>query len=320
MAEWALLGIPVGIVLLYIGSEAMVDGAKKLAIRLGVTPFVVGLTIVAIGSSAPEAITSLVSGGNPEIIIGNIVGSNSANAGLAIGLAAVISPIACKFAEIRFEMSAMMVAVLAILALSLNGMIGFIDGIVLLALLLVFIFSVYKVKVKEARTAEDEEGTEDSNISAALCLLLIVVGMSALYFGADWFVSGAVRLAEISGASDLMIGLILVALGSALPEICICLMAAYRREDELVVSNIVGSIVFNTFFALGIGALFSDIPIRNETMMFHIPVMVILALLVFIFVRHRDRIDRKEGAVLFSVYAAYIMSMVVFPQLTGGMF
>ncbi len=314
MAEWALLGIPVGIVLLYIGSEAMVDGAKKLAIRLGVTPFVVGLTIVAIGSSAPEAITSLVSGGNPEIIIGNIVGSNSANAGLAIGLAA------CKFAEIRFEMSAMMVAVLAILALSLNGMIGFIDGIVLLALLLVFIFSVYKVKVKEARTAEDEEGTEDSNISAALCLLLIVVGMAALYFGADWFVSGAVRLAEISGASDLMIGLILVALGSALPEICICLMAAYRREDELVVSNIVGSIVFNTFFALGIGALFSDIPIRNETMMFHIPVMVILALLVFIFVRHRDRIDRKEGAVLFSVYAAYIMSMVVFPQLTGGMF
>ncbi len=97
-------------------------------------------------------------------------------------------------------------------------------------------------------------------------------------------------------------------------------MAAYRREDELVVSNIVGSIVFNTFFALGIGALFSDIPIRNETMMFHIPVMVILALLVFIFVRHRDRIDRKEGAVLFSVYAAYILSMVVFPQLTGGMF
>jgi cation:H+ antiporter len=320
MAEWALLGIPVGIVLLYIGSEAMVDGAKKLAIRLGVTPFVVGLTIVAIGSSAPEAITSLVSGGNPEIIIGNIVGSNSANAGLAIGLAAVISPIACKFAEIRFEMSAMMVAVLAILALSLNGIIGFIDGIVLLALLLVFIFSVYKVKVKEARTAEGEEETEDSNVSAALCLLLIVVGMAALYFGADWFVGGAVRLAEISGASDLMIGLILVALGSALPEICICLMAAYRREDELVVSNIVGSIVFNTFFALGIGALFSDIPIRNETMMFHIPVMVILALLVFIFVRHRDRIDRKEGAVLFSVYAAYILSMVVFPQLTGGMF
>ncbi|MEA4977795.1 MAG: calcium/sodium antiporter [Methanomassiliicoccaceae archaeon] len=317
MIEWALLGIPIGIVLLYIGSEAMVDGAKKLAIRLGVTPFVVGLTIVAIGSSAPEAITSLVSSENPEIIIGNIIGSNSANAGIAVGLAAIISPIACKFAQIRFEMSAMIIAVLVILALSLNGVLGFIDGIILLALLMVFIFSVYKVKVKEGRT-EEAPDVDVSKTSVPICSLMIIIGMAALYFGASWFIDGAVRLAEIFGVSDLMIGLILVAVGSALPEICICLMAAYRHEDELVVSNIVGSIVFNSFFALGIGALFTNIPIGDTTLAFHIPVMIILALLVFLFVRTHDRVNRREGVFLFLVYAAYIALMMIFPQLTSG--
>lgn len=317
MIEWALLGIPIGIVLLYIGSEAMVDGAKKLAIRLGVTPFVVGLTIVAIGSSAPEAITSLVSSENPEIIIGNIIGSNSANAGVAVGLAAIISPIACKFAQIRFEMSAMIIAVLVILALSLNGVLGFIDGIILLALLMVFIFSVYKVKVKEGRI-EEAPDVDVSKTSVPICSLMIIIGMAALYFGASWFIDGAVRLAEIFGVSDLMIGLILVAVGSALPEICICLMAAYRHEDELVVSNIVGSIVFNSFFALGIGALFTNIPIGDTTLAFHIPVMIILALLVFLFVRTHDRVNRREGVFLFLVYAAYIALMMIFPQLTSG--
>lgn len=317
MIEWALLGIPIGIVLLYIGSEAMVDGAKKLAIRLGVTPFVVGLTIVAIGSSAPEAITSLVSSENPEIIIGNIIGSNSANAGIAVGLAAIISPIACKFAQIRFEMSAMIIAVLVILALSLNGVLGFIDGIILLALLMVFIFSVYKVKVKEGRT-EEAPDVDVSKTSVPICSLMIIIGMAALYFGASWFIDGAVRLAEIFGVSDLMIGLILVAVGSALPEICICLMAAYRHEDGLVVSNIVGSIVFNSFFALGIGALFTNIPIGDTTLAFHIPVMIILALLVFLFVRTHDRVNRREGVFLFLVYAAYIALMMIFPQLTSG--
>lgn len=317
MMEWALLGIPIGIALLYTGSEAMVDGAKKLATRLGVTPFVVGLTIVAIGSSAPEAITSFVSSENPEIIIGNIIGSNSANAGIAIGLAAIISPVACKFAQIRFEMSAMIIAVLVILVLSLNGVLGFIDGIILLALLMVFILSVYKVKVKEGRTDEEPE-VDVSRTSMPICSLMIIIGMAALYFGASWFIGGAVRLAEIFGVSDLMIGLILVAVGSALPEICICLMAAYRHEDELVVSNIVGSIVFNSFFELGVGALFTNIPIGETTLMFHIPVMIILALLVFLFVRTHDRVNRREGISLFLVYAAYIALMMIFPQLTGG--
>lgn len=313
--EWVLLGIPAGIVLLYIGSELTVDGAKKFALLMGITPFAAGLTIVAIGSSLPEAITSIVSRDNPEIIIGNIIGSNSANAGIAIGLAAVISPIACKFADIKFEMAAMIAAVFSILILSLNGSLGYIDGIILLAMLVLFIAGVYRFKSKN--TAEDAEEEKPSG-SKILSIGMAAAGIVLLYFGAKWFIGGAVRLAEISGLSDLIIGLVLVAVGSALPEISICLMAAYRGENELAVSNVVGSIVFNTFFALGIGALFADIPIGKTTLIFHIPVMIFLASAVFFFVYRKNAVGRKAGAVLFSAYAVYLALMFFFPELTSG--
>lgn len=312
--EWVLLGIPAGIVLLYIGSELTVDGAKKFALLMGITPFAAGLTIVAIGSSLPEAITSIVSRDNPEIIIGNIIGSNSANAGIAIGLAAVISPIACKFADIKFEMAAMIAAVFSILILSLNGSLGYIDGIILLAMLVLFIAGVYRFKSKN--TAEDAEEEKPSG-SKILSIGMAAAGIVLLYFGAKWFIGGAVRLAEISGLSDLIIGLVLVAVGSALPEISICLMAAYRGENELAVSNVVGSIVFNTFFALGIGALFADIPIGKTTLIFHIPVMIFLASAVFFFVYRKNAVGRKAGAVLFSAYAVYLALMFFFPELTS---
>ncbi|MGI5965006.1 MAG: calcium/sodium antiporter [Candidatus Methanomethylophilaceae archaeon] len=313
--EWVLLGIPVGIVLLYIGSELTVDGAKKFALLMGITPFAAGLTIVAIGSSLPEAITSIVSRDNPEIIIGNIIGSNSANAGIAIGLAAVISPIACKFADIKFEMAAMIAAVFSILILSLNGSLGYIDGIILLAMLVLFIAGVYRFKSKNAAEDAEEEKPSGSKI---LSIGMAAAGIVLLYFGAKWFIGGAVRLAEISGLSDLIIGLVLVAVGSALPEISICLMAAYRGENELAVSNVVGSIVFNTFFALGIGALFADIPIGKTTLIFHIPVMIFLASAVFFFVYRKNAVGRKAGAVLFSAYAVYLALMFFFPELTSG--
>lgn len=315
--EWVLFGIPIGIVFLYIGSELTVDGAKKFALRLGITPFAVGLTIVAVGSSAPEAITSLVSRENPEIIIGNILGSNSANAGIAIGLAAIISPIACKFADIKFEMAAMLTATLAIFALSLNGVIGYVDGIILLAMLVLFVVGVYRFKAKDAKE-EAEEEEEPSGTPPAICLIMVAAGIALLYFGARWFVDGAVRLAEMSGMSDLMIGIVLVAIGSALPEICICLMAAYHGENELAVSNVVGSIVFNTFFALGVGALFVNIPIGTTTLMFHIPVMIFLAAVVFVSVYLKNAVGRKTGTLLFSAYAVYLALMFIFPELTSG--
>lgn len=319
---WELLGIPIGMILLYFGSEWMVDGAKKMAFRIGVTPFVVGLTVVAFGSSAPEAVTSMVSGDNPQIIVGNIVGSNIADVGLAIGLAALISPVVCQYKEIRFELISMMISVIIVALLALNGYLNWVMGVFLVAALFVFVFCIYKYKAKlKEITASDKELEEESkNIVTSMwkCVVLVVVGIVVLYFGARAFITGSVELASMLGVSDLMIGLLVVAIGTSLPEICICILAAYRHENEIVVSNIVGSIIFNCFFALGVGALVTNVPIAHYTMVFHIPVMILFAALMFIMVRSRNKITKKDGVLLVSVYLAYIVLMIIFPELTSG--
>jgi len=320
--SWILFGIPIGIILLYFGSEWMVDGAKKMALRLGVTPFAVGLTVVAFGSSSPEVITSLVSGENPQIILGNIVGSNIANVGLAIGLAAIISPIVCKFTAIKFELAAMIFAVVIITVMALTGSLGFVEGAILLFALAVFIYFVYTLKKKDPDNTDSEVSEEDIEESASTpvwrCVLFVVVGIVALYFGARAFIGGAVELAEIFGVSDLLIGLLVVAIGVSLPELCICIVAAYRKENEIVVSNIVGSIVFNCFFALGVGILFTTVPVTHYTMVFHMPVMILIAALLLIMVRFNKGVSRSNGAVLVAIYAIYVSAMVIFPQLTEG--
>jgi cation:H+ antiporter len=323
MSSLILLGIPIGLVFLYYGSEWMVDGAKKMAFRMGVTPFVVGLTVVAFGSSAPEAVTSLVSGNNPQIIIGNIVGSNTANIGLAIGLAAIISPVVCKYKEIRFELVTMMISIFVITLLALNGYYNWIIGLFLIACLFAFVYSVYVFKAKGRKDApvEDKELAEESKDTSTpiwKSSIMVVLGILVLYVGAKVFIAGSVELAGIIGISDLLVGLLVVAVGTSLPELCICLLAAYRHENELVVSNIVGSIIFNSFFALGIGALVANVPITHYMLVFHMPVMILMGALMFIMIKSKDRISRPSGFLLFGIYAAYVALMAIFPELTSG--
>ena len=317
-----LIGIVLGIVMLYFGSDWLVDGAKKLALRLGIAPFVIGITILAFGSSAPEAVTSIVSRTNPEIIIGNVIGSNIANIGLCIGLAAVLNPMVAKYASMRFEIITMVASVSLITLMGITGSIGLVDGIILISLLLVFVLSVYFLK----RGDKDGQGTYTSEIedveidrSAEKLLLWIgmcVVGLVFLYFGASFFVDGATELARILGISELMIGLIVVAIGTSLPELCISLMASFRGENELAVSNIVGSNIFNSFFVLGIGAVLVDIPVSDTTLTFHMPVMILLSVLMFLFVLRNNRISKLSGAMLLTIYVAYILTMAFVPSLT----
>lgn len=320
--DWILLGIPAGIVLLYYGSEWMVDGAKNIALRYGVAPFVVGLTVVAFGSSAPEAVTSLVSGDNPQIILGNIVGSNTANVGLAIGLAALIAPIACAYRAIRFELISMMVSVFMITLLSLTGILTPLYGVILVLSLFLFVYLVYRYKKggdSEESILPDKEEKGEATKSKGICAVMVVLGILALYFGARLFIDGAVSLAGLIGISDMLVGLIVVAVGTSLPELCICIMAAYRKENELVVSNIVGSIVFNSFFALGVGLLVTSIPVTHYMMVFHMPVMILMTGMLFVMIRSGNSISRSEGGLLVAVYAAYIALMAFYPELTQGM-
>ena len=145
---------------------------------------------------------------------------------------------------------------------------------------------------------------------------MCIVGLVLLYFGARFFVDGATELAKILGISELMIGLIVVAIGTSLPELCISLMASYRGENELAVSNIVGSNIFNSLFVLGIGALLVDVPVLDTTLMFHMPVMIGLSVLMFLMVYRNNKIGKVSGAILLTVYVAYIAAMAIFPSLT----
>ena len=316
-----LIGIILGIVMLYFGSDWLVDGAKKLALRLGVAPFVIGLTVLAFGSSAPEAVTSIVSTSNPDIIIGNVIGSNIANIGLCIGLAALINPMVAKFTSMRFEIITMVFSAILITLLGIIGYIGQISGVILIALLFLFILIVYFSKRGDAEGQESYVSEIDTDIDRsgkmlALWIGMCVIGLVLLFFGARFFIEGATELARIIGVSELMIGLIVVAIGTSLPELCISLMAAFRGENELAVSNIVGSNIFNAFFVLGIGASLVDVPVSDITLTFHMPVMIALSVLMFLMVWRKNEISKISGALLLAVYVGYVISMALVPSLT----
>lgn len=312
--EWVLLGIPVGIVFLYFGSEALVDGGKNMALRLGITPFVVGLTVLAFGTSAPEAITSIVSRNDPGIIIGNVVGSNIVNIAVCIGLAAMIFPISSVFRDNRIEFITMILASLIVLVMAFGG-IGTVEGIILLLLLLLFIFIVYKTKVNspEAQAEAAEMGEADKPMWK--CVLYIIAGLVLLYFGADMFVDGSKEIAEMMGVSELVIGLFLVAIGTSLPELCVSIMAAFRHENDIAVSNIIGSNIFNAFFVLGIGAVITDIPVYDSLFTLHIPVMILLSVLMTLFIWKWGKVNRISGSILVAVYVAYAVIILAMPNL-----
>lgn len=310
--DWILLGIPAGIVLLYFGSDMLVDGAKNVALKLGITPFVIGLTVLAFGSSAPEAITSIVSRDSPGLIIGNVVGSNIVNIAVCIGLAAIICPMCCSFRSNRVEYVTMLLSALLVLAFAI-GSIVFFEGLALFLLLLVFLLVVYRTK---RGSPAEGDSMEACDAPMWKCVATISLGLVMLYFGSEWFVEGSKEVAEMMGVPELVIGLFLVAIGTSLPELCISVMAAIRHENDLAVSNIVGSNIFNAFFVLGIGSMLTDIPAFDSLFTLHLPVMILLTVLMVLFAWRCDRITRPQGAVLLGIYFAYALVIICMPELS----
>ena len=312
--EWVLLGIPVGIIFLYFGSEALVDGGKNMALRLGITPFVIGLTVLAFGTSAPEAVTSVVSRNDPGIVIGNVVGSNIVNIAVCIGLASIIFPISSVFRDNRIEFVTMILASLVVLVMAFGG-IGTIEGIILILMLIMFIFIVYKTKVNSPEAQAEAAEMGEADMPMWRCVLYIAAGLVLLYFGADMFVDGSKEVAEMAGVSELVIGLFLVAIGTSLPELCVSIMAAFRHENDIAVSNIIGSNIFNAFFVLGIGAVITDIPVYDSLFTLHIPVMILLSVLMTLFIWRWGKVNRLSGAVLVAVYAVYAVIILALPDM-----
>ena len=311
----AILYLALGLVLLYYGAEALVRGSSSLALRLGLSPLVIGLTVVAFGTSSPELVVSLKAGltGQGNISVGNVVGSNICNLGLILGLCALVTPVATTSQIVRMDIPIMIaVTAFAIFLLS-NGTLTRTEGTLLATLLLAYvIFSIRLARRQQADAigAEFGEAVKVSKRGLAVDLLMVAGGLVLLIFGARFLVDGAVIIARAFGWSEALIGLTVIAIGTSLPELATSLVAAVKKEADIALGNIVGSNIFNLLGILGITAMVTPLA-ESGISLIDYAVMAVFALVLWPMAYHQKRITRLEGAILLAGYATYVSWLVL---------
>jgi len=305
-----ILLILLGVLLLYAGGELLVRNATKLAALWGLSPLVIGLTIVAFGTSSPELAASLIAAlqDSPEIAIGNVVGSNIANVGLILGLTALIYPLRTQASVIRREVPIMVGAALLVPLSLLDGTVSRLEGAIGVLLLAGFTYMLIRTDEKPEVTQEYEaEYTSSETPSPWLAGLGIVVGLALLVGGAQSLVSGATAIARALGVPELVIGLTLVAVGTSLPELATSLIAALKKESEIALGNIVGSNIFNVLGILGVTALVRPINVPLQAVGIDVIVMIGFSLVLIPFLLTGLRLGRLEGAIFIALYATYVV-------------
>jgi len=310
----SLITLLAGLVLLYFGAEGLVRGSSSLALRLGLSPLVVGLTVVAFGTSSPELVVSLRAAlaGQGGISVGNVVGSNICNIGLILGLTALISPMVTSSRVVRIDIPVMLGLTAVTLVFLANQTIGRTDGAILAAMLVGYIIFTIRLahRSPDDTLAADFGGAVHlSKRGLAIDLLLVVGGLLRLMLGARFFVDGAVTMARAFGWSDVVIGLTIIAIGTSLPELATSLVAALKKESDIAVGNIVGSNVFNLLGILGITALVTPLHAVGITIT-DLAVMAGFSVALWVFAYLGRRISRVEAALLLGAYVAYVSWLV----------
>ncbi len=324
MPLWLAIGLfVIGMVLLVKGADWLVDHAAVIAEGLGVPHMVVGLTIVAFGTSAPELAAGIGSSvrGVGELALGAVVGSNIANVALILGSAALIFPIVSARTIRTKEIPLMLAAMLLGWAAMLGGRVGRVEGAALFACVLVYTWHTYAASKKEPRVFEHEivDGEEIERELAARHdrrwwlkhSLLVLAGIGALTAGAELLVRGAVAMAQRFGVPEIVIGLTIVAVGTSLPELATSVRAAMKRRTDILLGNVIGSNVFNTFCVLGVTAMVRPVPVPRSTMWVDSPAMMGAGLMAWAAVATRKHIGKVEGAVMLAAYGAYVAYVVL---------
>lgn len=316
MSTPTLLLFIAGFGLLVLGAELLVRGASRLAVAVGISPLVVGLTVVAYGTSAPELAVNIhsvcVQPPQPDLAIGNVVGSNISNVLLVLGIAAIARPLLVRRQLVRSSLPFMIVVSLVVWAMCLDGRITRPEGILLFAgaigySLLSVVTSRRSVARQRALDAEGDLPPRRGVGHLMAQLLLIALGLVFLVFGARWLVDGATEVARILHVSELVIGLTIVAVGTSLPELATSLIASVRGHGDIAVGNVVGSNIFNLLLVLGFAAIVAPIPIQVQpaALSFDMPIMVAVALACWPIFYTDWRIARWEGFLFLAFYAAY---------------
>lgn len=308
-----LLLVAGGLVLLFLGGEALVRGSVAIAERLGISKLVIGLVIVGFGTSTPELLVSVKAAlnGAPEIALGNVVGSNIANVLLIVGVAAVIAPILDWPRTALREAVMATLAALAVVGLVQGQVLTRPQGIVMLVVLAGYLVATYWLEQRERTARQFEHEVEEFEdipiVRPWLAPLLVVLGVGALMLGADWLVKGAVSIARDLGVSDAVIGLSLVALGTSLPELATSIVAALRRHPDVVLGNVIGSNIFNILAILGVTVVIHPIEVDAQFRRVDAPVMLAASLLLLVLLCMTRRIGRRWGVLMLAGYVAYMV-------------
>jgi cation:H+ antiporter len=302
-----------GFVLLVWGADRFVVGASRTARNLGVSPLLIGLTLVGMATSGPEIFVSVAASlsGNPQLAVGNAIGSNIANIGLVLGTTAVVAPLFVRSDTLRREMPALLAVTLLLVMAFLNGRVGRVEGTLLLGslVLLLFWLVVLADRSPEGDPITSEYAAEmPADLPMSRSLVWLVVGLTALLAGSNVLVWGAHELAAALGVSDLIIGLTLVAIGTSIPELAVSVVGAMKGEHDLALGNIIGSNMFNSLAVVGIAGMIHPAEFEPDVLTLHLPVMIGVTLVLFAMTYNfagNSRISRPEGAILLLAFFAY---------------
>lgn len=311
-----LIYLLLGIIGLYFGAEWLVGGSSKLALKVGVSPLVIGLTVVALGTSAPELAVCLRLNfeGRPDAAIGNIVGSNICNILLILGFSSLIRPLKVHRQIIRKELPILLIVSFALILMLINQEVAKWEGVVLCAGIVIYILSSFKGANNNESIGEDlslaDVSVEDRHHSKTfLLVLLLLSGLILLVLGASFFEKGGIGLAKSFGVSEAVIGLTLLAFGTSLPELATSLVACIKNEGDIIAGNAIGSSIFNILAILGITAMFKPLVV-NDINLIDYSIMIGVVILCWLFVFKKMNLNRIKGGLFLCLYAGYIINIL----------
>lgn len=302
--------------MLILGGEFLVRGASNIAIRFRISPLVVGLTVVAFGTSAPELLISIQSAlkGSPDLAMGNVIGSNICNLALVLGITAMITPIEVKGNSIRIDWPMTMGSSLLLYFLVREGFVNSYEGVMFMIILVAYLIFIIKKSRKEsdfidpeALDIDPEEALKSNGYKDAF---YITLGAAGLYFGSEWFVGGARDLAIEMGVAERVIGITILALGTSLPELVTAIVASYKKQTDLALGNLMGSNIFNILSILGITSIIQEIRVSGVILNVDMIWMLGITLIILPMMLYKRKIGRPEGALLVVIYLYYTYNVI----------
>ncbi len=302
-----------GLALLIVGADRLVKGASALAASLGVSTFVIGLTVVAMGTSAPEATLALISSleGDPSISFGNVIGANVANIGVVLAAACIVCPIASGMTLLRREAVFLIISTLAVAALGFNGVIDLGEAMVLIAAAVAFNYFVLR-SARVERAAKRIEVVEERPIMEKWRMLVYIIGgLMLLILGSELVMRGGVGLATELGVDEFTIGLTIVAIGTTMPELAVSISSACRLETNLLLGNVLGSNISNSLLIVGMAGLFSPIAIPGDFYTLALPITLVMYATLVSFMYMKRKLNRTTGAMLIAIYLAYLVLVLI---------